>query len=130
LTAQQYLDIDAEILTEINKVRADPTSLIANLTAFKDNFNRPGLDAKFYKEIGIVGELTTDGDAAVDDAIDYLTNTAIASSPLTLVSLMTNACSDHVADTGPGGEVGNTGADGSTVTERANRYGISSAEFL
>jgi hypothetical protein len=38
---------------------------------------------------------------------------------------MTSACSDHVADTGPGGEVGSTGADGSSPTERVNRYGIS-----
>jgi hypothetical protein len=66
----------------------------------------------------------------VDDAIDYLTNTATASSALTLEPLMTNACSDHVADTGPGGEVGNTGADLSTVIDRANRYGTSTADFL
>jgi hypothetical protein len=43
---------------------------------------------------------------------------------------MTNACSDHVADTTTGGEVGNTGADGSTVIDRANRYGTSTADFL
>jgi uncharacterized protein YkwD len=117
--------MDAEILAEINKIRADPTSLIANLTAIKDNF-----DSLLYKEVSYLVETTTDGVAAVDDAIDYLTNTAAASSALTLEPLMTNACSDHVADTGPGGEVGNTGADGSTVIDRANRYGTSTADFL
>ena len=112
-------------MVEINKVRADPTSLIANLTAIKDNFN--GL---VYKELGVVAETTIEGVAAIDAAIDYLNNTATVSSALTEVTLMTTACSDHVADTGPGGETGNTGADGSTPTERVNRYGISNGTIV
>jgi hypothetical protein len=99
--------------------------LIANLTAIKANFN--GLT---YKELGFVAQITVEGVVAVDNAIDYLTNTATASSALTLETLMSSACSDHVTNTGPGGEIGNIGADGSTPTERVNRYGISTADIL
>jgi hypothetical protein len=83
-----------------------------------------------YKELGLINETMIEGATAVNDAIDYLTNTAVSSSALTLEPLMTNACSDHVVDTGPSGEVGDTGADGSTAIERANRFGTSTADFL
>jgi uncharacterized protein YkwD len=36
---------------------------------------------------------------------------------------MNNACIDHVVDTGPSGTTGDTGADGSSPSDRVNRYG-------
>lgn len=114
-------------MAEINKIRADPTSVIANLTAIKDNFNRTGLDEKFYKEIGIVGELTIDGVAAVDEAIDYLTNTATTAPALYTVNLMNTACQDHVSDMASTDNTGNIGEDTSSPLDRLNRYGTSTA---
>jgi hypothetical protein len=34
------------------------------------------------------------------------------------IGLIDDACKDHVDDTGPGGEIGNTGADGSSPLDR------------
>ena len=46
---------------------------------------------------------------------------------------MAMACTDHVNDTGPVGQTGHTGTDGSKFGERLNRYGqwgLSAAENI
>jgi hypothetical protein len=52
--------MDEEILIEINKIRADPSSLIANLTAMLAKFNDLEL-----KELGYIAETTVEGATAV-----------------------------------------------------------------
>jgi hypothetical protein len=117
--------MDADILTEINKARADPTSLLTRLNLMKTYFN-----GNTYKEIAFVSEETAEGVTAVDDAIDYLTNTATVSSALTLEEGMSFSCRDHVQNMSATSNTGSIGEDGSTILQRANRYGTSTAAFV
>jgi uncharacterized protein YkwD len=121
LTEPEYRTLDTDLFAAINNLRADPTSLVPVLQA-----RISGYDGLIYKAVGKLNETTAEGVAAVNEAIAYLQNTASVTPALTIYSGMTSACSDHVTDTTSGGEIGSTGADGSSPTERVNRYGISS----
>ena len=58
----------------------------------------------------------------MQEAIDYL-NAASPTHALEWRTGMAMACADHIDDTGPDGIVGHTGADGSSFTDRLDRYG-------
>ena len=76
----------------------------------------------YYAPGSNIGLRTWEGPAAVEEAISYL-QTAVPTHPLEWRTGMAMACTDHVNDTGPVGQTGHTGTDGSTMGERLNRYG-------
>jgi len=144
LTEKEYLALDAEIFSELNKVRADPKSLVDALKAMV-----PLYTDKIFKEDGKVSIETKEGKAAVEEAIKYLesateakkevpppklrrldgdtdawkTAPIIGTKAYTLTDGLTSACKDHVKDTGPFGIRGNIGKDNSDPITRIQRYG-------
>lgn len=62
-----YRAIDDEFFTELNKVRLDPTSLVADLEAMLPRFTETS-----YKDYGKFAISTTEGADAVNDAIAFL----------------------------------------------------------
>jgi len=67
LNEAEYRTLDTNILTEVNKVRADPKSYVDKLKAMLPYFTE-----KVYNERGKVPVTTIDGKEAVEEAIKYL----------------------------------------------------------
>ncbi len=110
--------IEARILAEINRARADPAAYAQELQRYRALFDSlvvrlPGSE---------VGLRTREGVAAVDDAIRFLAaqppRAALAESPL-----LARAAADHVADQGPRGLEGHVGSDGRSSRQRFRRQG-------
>jgi len=146
LKESEYRTIDNEIFTEQNKLRADPKSYVDKLKAMLPDFTD-----KVFKETGKAPITTTEGKAAVEEAIKYLEAASeapkvpklrrldedpkkddkepwkvapiIGTAALTLEEDMTSACKDHVDDTGPTGVTGLKGTDDSTPEKRIDKYG-------
>lgn len=68
--------MDEVIISEINKIRVNPKSIIPTLTTRLELY-----DGKIYKEPGFFGETTVDGKTAVEELIAYL-NTAPDVAPV------------------------------------------------
>lgn len=105
------------MLAELNDARRDPRAYARRVRDFRDlftgdRFQRPG-------EIAVV---TQEGVAAVDEAIRFLE----AQSPLPPLGrspLLDGAAASHGRDQGRTGQVGHTGSDGSSPTDRIRRHG-------
>ena len=105
-----------EILDEHNKLRANPQSFIPilenHLKYFKgDVFTKPG-------EIGIQ---TNEGKPAVTEAINFLKKAKVLGK-IEMNDNLSKATTDHVNDIGPKGETGHEGTDGSSPSDRVERY--------
>lgn len=123
MNSTEYTSIDDYLFAEINKIREDPTYIIPALEALEDNFST--INTLEYKTPGRFAILTTEGYAAVQEAIDEL-NSATALDPLTRQEGMNNACQDHVADATE--ITGNIGTDDSTPFDRIDKYGLATGE--
>ena len=76
-----------------------------------------------YKDpISRINIITNEGPSAVHEAISFL-KSCQQSPNVTLSKGLTQAARDHCYDIGPRGEVSHTGSDGSTMSERMERYG-------
>jgi hypothetical protein len=111
-----FNSLKQEIFEENNKIRANPQSYIPilenHLKYFKgDVFMKPG-------EIGIQ---TNEGKPAVQEAINFLKK-AKALGNVELNDNLCRAVQDHVNDIGPKGETGHQGSDGSSPSDRVERY--------
>lgn len=111
-------DWDVEtMLSELDQARRDPAAYAGRVRAFRalfrgDVFQRPGQ----------VAVATTEGTAAVDDAIRFLER-ASPLPPLTRSAALDRAATDHVRDQGRTGRTGHVGADGSEPQGRMARHG-------
>ena len=105
-----------EVLAVQNDLRTNPQGFIRHLEnhikLFKGNvFYYPG-------EIAI---MTNEGVAAVKEAIHFLEK----QKPLGMIEMDENLCKaarDHAEDTGPKGITGHDGSDGSSMSDRVERY--------
>lgn len=109
--------IEEAVVREVNLARTDPR-LYAKFTRQW----RPYYDGNLRKAPGHNPVRTTEGVAAIDEAILYLESVAPV-QPLIRSEGMSEGARDHVDNTGPAGDIGHTGSDGSVVGDRVNRYG-------
>jgi len=105
------------MLAELNEARRNPQAYARRAREFRglftgDRFQRPG-------EIAVV---TQEGVAAVDEAIRFL-ETQPALPALARSALLDRAAASHGLDQSRTGQVGHTGGDGSSPTDRMRRHG-------
>ncbi|MEA3014896.1 MAG: hypothetical protein QOD42_3441 [Sphingomonadales bacterium] len=110
--------VEAGIVAEIDRARADPPGYARELRRYRSYYRgrivwTPG---------NPVGLRTSEGTAAVDEAIRFLARQPPL-PPLDQASHLRRAAADHVADHGASGRRGHAGGDGSSPAERIRRRG-------
>ena len=105
-----------EIFDAHNVLRTDPTYFVTHLEQMAECF-----DGKRYKRAGYTTIVTNEGATAVKDAIKFLKNQEPL-HPLSLSKALCSSAQDHATNTGSNNVTGHTGADGSTIDERIERY--------
>lgn len=106
-----------DVLAELNRLRADPSSFVPDLEDWLERF-----DGELLRRPGEVTLRTREGKAAVEEAIAFL-KSARPAPALRLVEGMSRAARDHALDLGQSGATGHTGSDGSNPSQRLRRYG-------
>jgi len=113
-----YFKIEGEVYDMMNRVRANPKILIDDLQKMLSYFQ-----GNTYKDpVSRINIITNEGPAAVHEAVSFLKSCQSA-PPVRLSKGLTQASRDHCYDIGPKGDVSHTGSDGSTMSERMERYG-------
>lgn len=117
-TAPPPTTLEAEVLAEINAVRADPQAFAWRLREYRSWFRgnivyRPGDDA---------GVISREGVDAVDEAIAWLERQAPL-PPLARGDLLAIAARDHAAEQGFAGTLGHISRDGAMPGHRVQRLG-------
>jgi uncharacterized protein YkwD len=109
--------LEAQVISEMNKMRTNPKSYIPILEKYRSRFQ--GKNVKLPN-----GNLlrTNEGVRAVDEAIAYL-KSARPVGALTVSKGMSLAAKDHVKDQGAKGATGHNGSNGSSPFDRMSRYG-------
>jgi uncharacterized protein YkwD len=113
------------VLAELNKVRCDPAAY--------SQWVRGTIVPQFHVDSAeptlrhMPGDnqpdmITGEGISAVDELIQVLEHTT-AMQPLSLSHPLHLAAREHVLDIGPNGVVSHTGTDGSSPTDRTERFG-------
>lgn len=112
-----YSELELGIITEMNRVRANPNAYSKYLREWRRKFrgNQARLAPGFFLQ-------TKEGVAAVDEAITVVKRID-AAPQLRLSGGLSRAARDHVSDQGKLGNIGHTGSNSSTPFERINRYG-------
>jgi len=111
-------DFDMQVLAEMNRLRANPKSLIPELQAYQSRFE--GKRLRLSSQLVL---LTEEGAPAVTEAIEFL-RTAPQRPALAISAGMNRAAGDHVRDLGPQGKTGHFGVDGNSPSDRLRRHGI------
>lgn len=109
--------LEQGILTEMNKLRADPASFIPALRARLGRFE--GKRLRLAEHLLLV---TQEGAPAVQEAIDFCKQ-AGSLGPLKRNQALARAARDHARDLGPAGRTGHRGSDGSSPADRLRRHG-------
>jgi uncharacterized protein YkwD len=105
------------VFKEINRARTHP----ADYAAFLEN-TKARYDTLSLKIPGEERHQSDDFLQPFNEAIQVL-KAATPLPPLKLSGGLSAAARDHLRDQGQGNKVGHTGSDGSTVADRATRYG-------
>ncbi|MCA9514210.1 MAG: CAP domain-containing protein, partial [Myxococcales bacterium] len=109
--------IERAILDEMNRFRADPVGYARKLERL-----RPYYDGKILRVPGMAPIMTTEGVAALDEAIAVLKKSRPVGQ-LRPSAGLARAAASHAADLGDNDFVGHEGTDGSTPDSRARRFG-------
>lgn len=117
LAAPLVSTLEQATIDEINLARANPTSYIKYLEEFKQYFH--GKEIRYPDGFVLV---SNEGVAPLDEAIAFMRSLKPA-PPLKLKPGMVFAAKDHLNDLVKTGRSGHKGSDGSTVSDRLNRYG-------
>lgn len=112
-----YDTVKQSIITEVNRVRADPTCYIPILKQFITYFRENNvLETPNHVLIE-----TIEGVSAFDEAIKFLKKQRPMHT-LTYDERIYKACADHVKDIGEKGLYSHDGTDGRNVSERLEKY--------
>jgi len=117
VAAAQLTDLEAEIITEMNRARTDPAAYATHLENLL-----PFFDGDVLRVPGKPAIRTREGARAVREAIAALRATPPMGA-LALARGLARAARDHAEDQGPRGGIGHTGSNGSTMADRVSRYG-------
>ncbi|HEV7744066.1 MAG TPA: CAP domain-containing protein [Pyrinomonadaceae bacterium] len=109
--------LEQATIDEINLARADPSAYARYLVEFKQYFH--GREIHYPDGFVLV---SNEGVAPLDEAIAFMRSLKPA-PPLQLSPGMVSAAKDHLNDLVKTGRSGHKGSDGSTVSDRLNRYG-------
>lgn len=109
--------LQAEVLTEINRLRADPQGYVATLRRYGQFFR-----ANLVVEPGQPDTLTDEGVEPVNEAARELARQSPL-GPLTVSDALALAANDHCREQGDDGALGHDGRDGSTPGDRVARRG-------
>lgn len=113
-----YTKLEHEVITMMQNVRQNPKILVEDLQKMLQHFQ-----GNTYKDpVSRVNIITNEGPGAVHEAISFLKSCSSA-PPVRVSKGLTQAARDHCYDIGPKGLVSHTGHDGSTMSERMERYG-------
>lgn len=119
LAAAQCPEPSAEqraMADEINQARMQPATYADIIERHFAGMNEDGL---YLNKAGRWVQ-TNEGQAAVDEAVAFLRKAAPMPA-LPLDRCLSQAANDHVADTGPSGNIGHVGTDGGRPSDRASR---------
>lgn len=112
-----YDSVKQSIITEINRVRADPICYIPILQQFITYFKENNvLETPTHTRIE-----TIEGTSAFEEAIKYLKKQRPMHT-LTFDERIYLACADHVKDIGQKGLFSHESSDGKNVSERLEKY--------
>jgi uncharacterized protein YkwD len=117
LLAPLVSTLEQATVDEINLARAHPSAYIEYLEEFKKYYR--GREIHYSDGFVLVSE---EGVAPLDEAIAFMRSLKPA-PPLKLSPGMVSAAKDHLNDLVKTGRSGHKGSDGSTVSDRLNRYG-------
>lgn len=118
IESPSYLSkLENEVLQELNLARTNPATFARLLEDYRAQFN-----GKIVKRPGKYDLETTEGTAAVNEAIKYLRKQSALDS-LRPSRGMSSAAKDHARDTGPKNMLGHVGSKRSTLETRLNRHG-------
>jgi uncharacterized protein YkwD len=109
--------LSAEVMSEIQSLRADPASYIKYLEDMKGEFKGTLLNLKDGGQL-----MTTEGVAGVDDAVAFL-KAARSAGSYKISPGLTSAADDQLADMIKNDLNGHKGSDGSWPPTRVERYG-------
>lgn len=110
--------VEAGIVAEINRARADPPGYARELVRYRALYR----NGTVWIPGNPRGLRTHEGTVPVDEAIRYLSSLAPV-PPLSQASHLSQAAADHVADQGASGQQGHQGGDGSNPYDRIRRRG-------
>lgn len=110
--------LEADVLAELNRVRADPQGYADDLREYRNGFD--GLVA--YSRETPDGIMTKEGAAAVEEAIAFLDRQSPL-PPLSETGLLSKGAGDLVADQGDSGRVGHISSGGLNPSARMVRHG-------
>ena len=114
----QLSSIEKAVVAEINRARTNPAGYADWLESIKQYF-----DGNDLKIPGRPSFTTTTGAAGFDEAIQYMKSVSPAPA-VTLSNGLYLAARDHAQDLATnGGSISHVGTDGSTASDRMNRYG-------
>lgn len=116
-TATGLSQTEQDLLTEINRARANPGTYASYLENLKLSFT-----GKEYKAPGRPALMTQEGWAAVEDAITFLRETKPL-APLTASNGLSLSALAHVKDQSGSGSTGHKGADNSLIEQRVKPFG-------
>ena len=111
-----HTNLKEELIQCHNELRTDPKGFIKHLEDHLKLFK--GMVFNYPGEIGI---RTNEGPAAVKEAIAFLSKQPAIGS-IELDDSLCKAAQDHADDTGPKGITGHDGTDGSSMSDRIERY--------
>ncbi|HEY0994882.1 MAG TPA: CAP domain-containing protein [Gemmatimonadaceae bacterium] len=116
-TSGAMAELAQGVVAEVNRVRTDPQGYANYLESLL-----PYYDGTVLRVPGETPLQTREGRPAAEEAIRVLRGQARLPA-LTWSDGMARSAYDHVLDLGPRGMTGHIGSDGSTPSDRVNRYG-------
>ena len=110
-------DYERQVVAEMSLARTQPKRYATYLRALRPYFN-----GTRFEEPGKVTMLTNEGVRALDEAIAFL-EAAEPQGPLAWSESLYLAARDHAMDQSRSGATGHSGSDGSSMSQRIERYG-------
>lgn len=117
--------INLDIFNLLNSLRADPKTLVPDLTEMAGQFDGD----VHVRPSGNIRIKTQEGPKAVQEAIAFLQQQAGGLKALKLSQGLTLACTEHVNDIGPKGLVQSESSAGTSVKDRLSKHGKIVAAF-
>jgi len=109
--------VSVDLITALNSLRASPASYIPELKAMVPKFAGLTFQLDAHNQL-----LTKEGAKAVNELIQFL-KVQKPVSKLLSEQLISQACSEHVTQTGPFGLTGGFGKDEKSLSERLESKG-------